>query len=255
MSTTDAPSSGPAPVPPVTRGPAGGVGEKSDDVASRRPVYHPPNKTMKPKIGRNVLGCVLYALLVISAFAAIVMVAVAKSGIVAVPYLTRFYTGPKPTRVVEAGVEKPEEFLEAVRSAFTESGATIQSPHSMVYTEAEITAAVRGALVEAERRGEADTSQTQVVIRKDALELTGKFLVKGIMINAQIDIVPTVENKALKLTIVKAKFGDFPVAPAIAKMALDTAIGRDSSTWNLLIADHELESVHLEEGTLELMVS
>jgi hypothetical protein len=226
--------------------------EQVEDIATRRPVYRPPNVVVKPKIGRNVLGCVLYALLILAVFAAIIMVAVAKSGIVSVPFVSQWYFGPRPTRPVEAGTEKPETLLAPIRTAIGETGTPERVLHVVSYSEAELTAAVRGALAAAAARGEVEADGLQVVVRPDAVQLTGHFRIKGLMADTLIEFVPSAENGAMKITIVKAKFGDFPVAPSIAKIALDSALGRDSTTWDLDIAEHEIEKIALKDRALEL---
>jgi hypothetical protein len=226
--------------------------EKIDDISARRPVYHPPERVVRPKIGRNVLGCFLYAIFALAAISAIVMVAVAKSGIVAVPLISKWYVGPRPTRTVEAGTEKPEELLGAVRTAIEQGGTAERVQHVVSYSESELTAAVRGALAEAEKRGDVQTGSAQIVVRPDAVQLTGRFRIKGIMADALIEFLPSAENGVMKLKITKAKFGDLPVAPALAKVALDSALGRDSSQWNLNIADHEIKGVTLKDRMLEI---
>jgi len=181
------------------------------------------------------------------------MVAVAKSGIIVVPVVSGYYRPPVPSRAVEAGEENPQQLLDAIGQAIaTSSTINVRTPHLVEYTEAELTAAARGTLADAAKRGDVVLDRTQIVIRPDALEFTGRFKVKGIMLDAQFDVMPTVDNGVIKMTIVKAHLGDIPVSPAIAKVALDAALGRDSSTWNLIIAEHEVKAIRLEDGAVEL---
>ncbi len=222
----------------------------------RRPFYHPPDRTVKPKIGKNALGCILYVVFAIVALAALLMVAVSESGVVPVPFISQFYSPPAPTRVVQAGEEKPEQLLTSVQEAIKTMGPDeSDTVHTLVYTEAELTAAVRGALADAGKRGDVDLSKTQVVIRPDAAQLTGRFRVKGVMVDAQLEVVPSVTNNILITTITKAKFGEIPIAPAIAKIAIDSLLNRDSSTWDVKIANHLIKDVQLQDGKLQLKLS
>jgi len=207
---------------------------------------------VKPKIGKNALGCVLYALLVIAALAALLFVAAAKSGIVVVPYL-HLYTGPVPAREVCVTSETIEDAIAEVKEAVIAPGAFGERElHTVTYTEAEATAAIRAALADAAARGEADPEKTFIVIRPDVVQLTGKFWVKGLPVNAQIEFVPSAQDGLLVISITKARFGDIPVAPSVAKLALDAAFGRDSSVWNIDVADHEIHAVELGDGALTL---
>lgn len=239
---------------PSSSTPAPSSSAPSGDLTQRRPVYHPGYQKVKPKIGKNVLGCVLYTLLVIVVFAGIVIIAVAMSGIIAVPIVSqKFYAPPAPTRAVQAGEENPQVLLDAIGRAIASSSTTnVRTPHLVEYKEAELTAAARGALADAAKRGDVIIDRTQVVVRPDAIEITGRFRVKGIMLDAQFNVVPSVADGVIKLAIVKARLGDIPISPAIAKIILDTALGRDSSTWDLVIAEHEVQSIRLEDGAVEL---
>ncbi len=85
------------------------------------PTPDAPIKTsvhIRPKIGKNVFSCAAISAIVLLLILFAVVFAIAESGVLRVPFFSRFYTGPQPTRVVMAPAMTTDAFRILIGSRF-----------------------------------------------------------------------------------------------------------------------------------------
>src|SRR3990167_4378743 len=130
-----------------------------------------PVPVTKPKFGFNAVACLGYGILLVVAFALIVAVLLAKTGLVKVPLASRLYRGPEPTRIVT----DPEAFSDAISAkvalAVKRGGPP---PYRVTVEETELTAAFRGALASFVQGSNIIAERPQIVMTPTAIELSGR---------------------------------------------------------------------------------
>ncbi|MBD3251316.1 hypothetical protein GF380_02470, partial [Candidatus Uhrbacteria bacterium] len=137
-------------------------------------------KVAKPKVGRNVLVCSLYALILFLVLLAGVLFLIAKTGLVTIPLASHFYNGTQPTRQIEAGAMDPERVLD--RISLSVSSAIQQGksgPFVVEITEEELTAAARGGMTDLLKDQRIIAERTQVVITPEFAEASSLLRTPG----------------------------------------------------------------------------
>ncbi|MFA5935414.1 MAG: hypothetical protein WC787_00970 [Patescibacteria group bacterium] len=207
-------------------------------------------------IGKNVLS-------VLSIFAAVVLVlillaafAIAKTGLVTIPVFSRLYHGPAPTRVVRTQPIEANAFRVLVSGrllAQTNQGEL--PPYEIRLSEAELTGALLGAIPQALRDERWKIEHAQLVVTPSYVEANGRLVSRALRADLRARFLPVIEKGGLRLVPVDIRFGDYPIHPDLAYRLAGLLFSRDFGTWILTFGDTRLESVRLEDASLELSAS
>jgi hypothetical protein len=222
---------------------------KKKFVPSKKP------EEIKPKVGKNVLMCSLYALIVLIVIGVVILIGVAKTGLFKIPFVSNLYKGPVPTRLVEAGVMEPDAFIDQISSSVS---AAIQrgekGPYIVPFSEVELTAAARGGLADVIREDQAIVERPQIVVTPEYIEASGKFYMDNATADILIKFIPFIEENELRLDISEAYLGDIPVSPDLAKSIQGVLFVRDFGSWSINVGTVSLKDVNLKDGELELIL-
>lgn len=212
-------------------------------------------KRVKPKLGKNILVCSLYGLLILIVLFILLLIGIAKTGIVHIPIASRLCEGTKPTRTVEAGVTDPEVFINSIGQ---EVAAAIRrgerSPYAVALTESELTAAVRGGIEGALREEHVVAECPQIVVTPEYLEASGMFMTDNITLDILIQFTPRVENHELTFDVQKAYLADVPIAPDLVTALESYLFERGFGSWRIDVGTIQLNDVHLKEGEMEVIL-
>lgn len=215
----------------------------------------PVSKPAKPRFGFNAAACLGYGFLLIIVFALAVAVLLAKTGLVNVPLASRLYTGPKPTRIVTAGVTDPEAFSDAmslkVATAVKRGGPP---PYRVTMDETELTAALRGALASVVKGMSVIAERPQVVVTPAAIEFSGRFVRDGIAFDILTRFEPRVLGGELRFNPVSVQFGDYPISTSTAQNVMGYLFTREFGTWRLDVGSIGLRDIRLLDGKVELLL-
>ncbi|OGL78941.1 hypothetical protein A3E39_02015 [Candidatus Uhrbacteria bacterium RIFCSPHIGHO2_12_FULL_60_25] len=214
-----------------------------------------PVPVTKPKFGFNAVACLGYGILLVVAFALIVAVLLAKTGLVKVPLASRLYRGPGPTRIVTAGVTDPEAFSDAISAkvalAVKRGGPP---PYRVTVEETELTAAFRGALASFVQGSNIIAERPQIVMTPTAIELSGRFVREGITFDILTRFEPRVEDGELRLNPISVQFGDYPISTSTAQNLMGYFFKRDFGAWRLDVGPIGLRDIRLGDGKVELFL-
>ncbi len=217
------------------------------------PVQPSTPVVIQPKIGKNVLEFWAILLLIVLILGSGVAFGVAKSGLVRVPFFSRFYHGPQITRQVRVAPVTGAAFMEMLRSRFLTAAVTGGSlPARVRITEQELTAVLDDAIGKATQSDTWTASGTQLVIRPTGLEFYGQFVGKQASVNILIRLVPKIEGPILHFVPVFVQLGDYPIPPSVADKLAALIYKRDFGQWNVAYGEMQVTEVVLTEGVLEL---
>jgi hypothetical protein len=211
---------------------------------------------VRPAFGKNAAS-------VLAVFAAIVLLmlgfaafAVAKTGLVHVPLMSRFYTGPEPVRVIEASALTTDQFRALMEERIaTQIRSGAKPPYTVEITEQEITGALHGVinLVLQDKGWRAERSQ--VALTPKGIEFFGHLERGRTNADVRIRFDAIIENGSVRFEPTDIRFGDYPIHPALAQKLAGYLFARDVGTWMIQFGDAKLESVRFSEGKLELTAS
>lgn len=199
--------------------------------------------------------CSLYAFIILIVIAVLLLIGVAKTGLFKIPILSSLYKGPEPTRLVEAGVMEPEAFIDQISASVS---AAVQrgerGPYTVPFSEAELTAAVRGGLADVIREEQVIVERPQIVVTPEYIEASGKFYTDKATVDMLIQFVPVIEENELRFDISKAYLGDIPISPDLAHSMESLLFTRDFGAWSVNVGSVSLQDVNLKDGELELIL-
>jgi hypothetical protein len=211
---------------------------------------------IKPKIGKNVLGCAGILLLVLLLLILLVAFAIAKTGIVNVPVLAQWYRGPQPTRVVSAEPKTLDEFRTDLAGKFLdEARKGKKPPYTISVSESELTGALMGGIEEGVRDEGWRESSAQSVIHSDRIEILLKLKKEDRTAEFLIDFVPQIENGGVRLVPISFQFGDYPIPVSVAERIAGSYFKRDFGITTLSVGEARLSAITLKEGVMEITAS
>lgn len=215
------------------------------------------DQAIKPKIGKNVLGCAGIALAVLLLLLALLAFALAKTGVFNVPVFSGFYRGPEPTRVVATSSPMTlEGFRDELANKFlAQARLGKKPPYTIEVSEKELTAALRGGIEEGVRGEEWNESDAQAVIRQDRIEVFLTLKKETQTAELLIDFVPKVENGGVQLEPVSFRFGDYPIPVSLAQRIAGTFFKRDFGVTTLSVGEAQLSQITLKDGVMEVTAS
>lgn len=221
-----------------------------------KPQPAPAPVRIKPKVGRNVLTCWTYSILLAVLAVSVGLYLFAKTGVVKIPFFSDFYNGPQPTRLVKVQPMAYEAFERILSSQLRSEGLKKQKPPYVIrLTERELTGVLAQGIDTALREDEWKQVYTQVAVEPNELELVGQFRRGWVRLDALIRFVPRVTGGGVNFEPVYVKVGDYPVPARFAYQIIGYLFSRDLGAWVLKFGDLRLSAVHLSRGYLELVVA
>lgn len=189
-------------------------------------------------------------------FVTVIAVAVAKTGLVDVPFFSRFYNGPKPTRLVNAQPIPVDAFRVLLTSRFTSQVlAGKKPPYEVRVTEKELTGAMETAIDFGLRDQEWKQVFTQVVIRPTDFEFLTQFERGMWRIDMLARFKAVVHDGGLSFEPIEIRIGDYPLPANMAYKVVSYLFTRDLGTFFLSFADTPLQSVRLEDGGMIIVAN
>jgi len=213
-----------------------------------------PARPTKPIFGKNALivmsviaGCIL-AVILLLAFA------VAKTGVIEVPFFSRFYHGPEPVHVVAPEAMSADAFRVLVSSRLLAMAAEGKKPpYTTRVTENEMTGGLKAVIDLALRDEQWKASDVQLAVTKDYLEFTGKFQRNTIHVDMRVRFIPIVETNGVRFEPTDVRFGDYPVDPGVARYVAGLILSRDLGTWLMTFGEATLQRVILRDGAVDIV--
>lgn len=239
---TETPNAGTAPAPP-------------------RPQPAPPIRPaaphhIKPKIGKNTIGCFVSIAVAVLAGLSIIALLVAKSGIVKIPFFSRFYTGPIPTRLISAKPITANQFKVLLSSRVFSAGIANKKPPLIIkLNEKEITGALETAIDAALRDEEWKQVFTQIAVRPTDFEMLSQFERGPFRFDVLLRFKPVIRGGGVSFDPVFAQIGDYVIPPSIAYNVLGYLFSRDLGTWDVKFGDLKLSDIKLFDAYLEAVIS
>lgn len=215
--------------------------------------------SVKPKLGTNAL-VVFFSLAGISILAlAFALLLIAKSGVISIPFFSRVYRAPQPTRLISAAPLTKEEFTRLITTRLLEQTRIgHQPPYIVKLTEEELTGAIQTAVTTALRDQSWKPEYTQMVVLPSGLQFFGRFVHQGtggIRVDILIAFTAVMENGGVRFDPVSVQIGDYPIPLSLAQRVASFVFARDLGTFFLTFGDISLQRIRLLDGYLEMMSS
>lgn len=211
---------------------------------------------IKPKIGKNVLSCWTY-LIVLSVLAvALALYFIAETGIVSIPFFSRFYAGPIPVRLVEAKPLTPQDFENLLaRRLFEQSASGRALPYVVKLTEIELTGALRSVISTALADEKWKLENVQLAIEPTEMEMLARVSRSFVRLDLLIRFRPRITDGGVVFEPLYVQLGDYRLPPNFSYQMLGVLFSRDLGAWILKFGETSLSDVHLSRGFMEITVS
>lgn len=203
-------------------------------------------------IGKNVLIVFGTVFAVIALLVILVLFAIAKSGIVSIPLLSRLYVGPMPTHVVTADPISTDQFLALLELRVRAEAAKQRPPYEITITEQELTGALQSAIGTTLRGQGWERADAQIVLRPMDMEVLGRFKRGSVTPQILARFVPRIADGGVRFDPVYVQLGDYPLPPSIANNVLSMIFSRDFGTWTMSFGALKLEDVRISDGSVRL---
>jgi len=214
----------------------------------------PPH--VKPKIGRNVLTCWTYAIIIAVLALSAVLYLVAKSGLFYLPLFSGAYGGPLPTRLVHTQPMTPDAFQAMLGERLNAQRLVKGSPPYVIkLTERELTAGLDYGIDSALRNEEWKQVYTQIAVEPTEIEMLSRFEHGWVHLDVLVRFVPRISQGGVMFDPVFVQVGDYKLPPNLTYRALGYLFSRDLGAWILKFGDTQLSAVHLSSGYMELIVA
>ncbi len=218
----------------------------------------PPGKPkiVKPKIGKNVLSCAVLGLLFLVPVLAGAAYLVARSGFVDVPYFSKWYEVPKPTRAVKAKVMDADTLRVLLSQRLQDEVVDGKSPpYALRVDERELTGVMVDGMDKEGITRAWRPKNIQVAVLKDGVEISGRVEDGPFHLDFVALLVPSVKDGVLRVGLGRTQVGDFSVPASIADKLMGNILGRDLASWNLSLGKDVLKRIDLHDGYLEIVTA
>lgn len=209
----------------------------------------PPH--VRPKLGRNALGCAGIVIVIFALVMSALLYGIALSGIVTIPFFSRFYHGPSITRRIQAPPLTEAGFRTLLEQRFAKSFASTSGSPTVEMSEAELSGALQSVITNALHGQGWSIRTVQMAVRSTDLELYVQ-IDRGIF---HADVVarftPVIASDGLKFEPVFFQIGEYALPKSFVYPLLGYVFDRDLGAWNLSFGEIRLRTVVLHEGELE----
>ncbi len=221
-----------------------------------RPDLSEPPRRIKPKLGHNILDCFTLALAVFLLVCVSGLYFVAKSGVVELPFFSRVYQGPSPTRLVYAKRQTLDEIKQDMAARLAQQMAAKKyPPYTLRLTEQELSGFLQQGLDTAFANTDWKESAAQLAIRQNDLEVSGELHYGIFKFDLLIRFVPQLHPEGVTFAPVAFQLGDYALPPATAYRLLGYLFSRDLGAWQLSYGDMRPDAISLHDGYLTLDIT
>lgn len=181
------------------------------------------------------------------------MFAVSKTGLVNVPFFSRWYRTPQPSRLIISSTQTLESSVAAQIKKQTE--AIARNPNgsktfSLILPEEELTRTFHDFLATSFK--DMTVEQAQVAIDPGVMEWYVRFRKDSQQPVITLRMQPVLEQDGIKLRVLKVELGTLPIWHRVVEALLDRALADTLAQINKnILAISELQSVTLRSGSIE----
>jgi hypothetical protein len=220
-----------------------------------QPATNAPRR-IKPKIGLNVVSCWVYLAILFAIGASLVLYLIAETGIVGIPFFSRFYAGPIPVRTVDAKTLTPQDFENLLaRRLFEQSASKRALPYVVKLTEIELTGALRSVANTALSDEKWRLENIQLAVEPTDIEMLARVNRSFVRLDFLIRFKPRLTDSGVVFEPLYVQLGDYLLPPHLSYQMLGVLFSRDFGAWVLKFGEMAMSDVHLSRGFLELTVS
>lgn len=211
---------------------------------------------IKPKMGKNILGCVGFGALIVLIFVSLVLYAVAETGVVRVPLFSRFYHGPSPTRLVAAQPMTTDAFRVLLGARFFNQALKHpQPPYTVDVSEKELTGVIMNAVDVALRDLSWKQDYTQLVVRPTDVEFLSQFSRGPLHLDMLVRFHPVIQDGGVRFDPFFVQIGDYPLPATVAYRIAGYLFSRDLGTFILSFGEAKLRDLTLKDGSIQIIAA
>jgi len=209
---------------------------------------------IKPKVGKNAITVfvIFFVSTLVVAFG--IALAVAKTGIFQIPYISKLYHSPQVVHVVSPANVDAEKLRVLVGERLLTSIEAGDRPTHFVLSDAELTGALQSSVQLVLRQAGWDVSVLQVAVRPEGLEFTSRLQRGEVHFDFQGLFVPIVDNGGVRFRVDSIHFGDYPIHPIIGSRIAGAVFARDFGTWVFRLGTISFTDVQLHDGTVDVLI-
>ncbi|MBU2566350.1 hypothetical protein KKG46_02195 [Patescibacteria group bacterium] len=192
----------------------------------------------KKQSHKSAFTCSLLVIVFIIFTITITAYLLAKTGLVKVPYFSRFYEVPSPVRVVSAMPLSWERFQDGLTKKVASQGtATVNGEYSFLVTEDELTGLLQTTASQGLRSDVYQINRSQIAITPEELELFfnitwGRAGNLDFLIKAK----PVIrDGGVLEFESIDAQIGDLPLPSFIIMQLAGFIFSRDLGSWDVRV--------------------
>lgn len=215
----------------------------------------PSTLPLKPKVGKNDIGCAALAIFALLVIVSLILIVVAKSGLLRIPVFSNLYHGPIPTREISVPALTAAQFQTMVGSRLQTEATTHAPPYIVTISEKELTGAMEEAITMAVRGSGWTKDRAQIAVTPQNLELLGEFHRGPWHVDLLIRFVPRVADGKLSFDPVSIHVGDYSLPAAVAYPIVSEVFSRDLGSWSLDFGTFRLQAIGLHDGELDLVTA
>lgn len=209
---------------------------------------------LRPRIG-GCCGCLLLNIVALLIMVGVVMFALAGTGLVTVPFFSRWYRTPQPMRVVVPGSQTLEGSVESQIKKQSDSiirNSNGSKTFSVVLREEELTRSFRDFIATSFR--EVKVEHAQVAIDPEAMEWYVRFSRGEHHPVITLRLQPVLLEGKITFRVRHAELGTFPIWHRLVEAMLNRALTDALAQVNKnVFAVSEVQSVTLKQGSVEVV--
>ena len=220
--------------------------QKASSSQTKPPTLKPVNlgttdhKELKKKTHKSYLTCGLLMVFFLLFTGFVVLFLLAKTGLVKVPYLSKYYDPPSPTRIVTAMPINWDDFEDGLtKKVMAQGGVDESGNYSFLISEEELTGLLRGSADMGLRSDDFNINDSQIAVTPQGLEMFFN-ITWGTAINLDflIKAKPVITDKGLlEFESMQARVGDLPLPSFLMMQVVGMVFSRDLGSWDVRVND------------------
>ncbi len=238
-----------------TEQPKAPVQAESSVKPSEQPKKQEPDK-IAPKFGKNALTCSGLVVLAMLLGLGVLIYFLTISGLVRVPFFSRWYTPPAVVRTVGGSPTNWAQFRSLILGRLTDQ-AEIGPPYQLRISETEMSGLLNGVIAGAFRDQRFAAERTQVALTPGFLEMAvfvswNRFLHFDLLLRMR----PRVENDGtVRFETTNAYLGRIPLPSGWVMQLLGYIFSRDIGTWNIRVDQRNgIRALDLNDRFLDVTI-
>lgn len=200
---------------------------------------------------KSCFGCLLLWLIMLLVGTSLALYLVSETGLIRVPFFSRFYAEPRPVRIVTPSNTPVEQaFTRELQGAQAQARRSGTASIVITLREEDLTRSLQDF---AETNRELFLPDAQLAVLEGSLELFVPIKVRGRRSIIRVRVLPELVAGELGFRVQKAQIGELAIWHRLLDAAVENAFGPQLAEINRLA--HEtmsLESIVLRPGTIEI---